>query len=120
MRWRRRGFGHRWSSWGEMRDEDCNGLARRSASQSADEGHRFIAGGAERWGQEPGQRFPIQQGQHPLPLGDGGGDQEAEVANPLQAYLVWTGLFEGAHLIRFPELFTTEGSEPGAARSPRL
>ena len=65
------------------------GLTRRGASQPANEGHRFLAGGAE-WrgpwrGQDPGERFPIQQGQHPLPLGGGGGAQEAEVADPLQA-----------------------------------
>ena len=46
MRWRRWGFGHRWSSWGELCEAECMGLARRGASQPADEGHRFLAGGA--------------------------------------------------------------------------
>ena len=65
------------------------GLTRRGARQPADEGHRFIAAGAERRGprrgQCPGRRVPIQQGQHALPLGGGGGAQEAEVADALQA-----------------------------------
>jgi len=65
------------------------GLARWGARQPADEGHRFIAGGTEWWRlwrrQDLGERFPIQQSQHPLPLGGGGGTEEAEVADALEA-----------------------------------
>ena len=89
------------------------GLARRGTGQPADEGHRFIAGGAERWGprrgQDPGWRFPIQQGQHPLQLGGGGGAQKAEVADPLQA--------SGQHVLEeaVEETFRREAHGAGAA-----
>ena len=89
MRWRRWGLGHWRGSWGGMREAEYMGLARRGARQPADAGHRLLAGGAEGWwprrGQDAGQRFPIQQGQHPLPLGSGRGAQEAEVADALEA-----------------------------------
>ena len=89
------------------------GLTRRGASQPADQGHRFLAGGAERRGprrgQDPGQRFPIQQGQHALPLGGGGGAQEAEVADALQA--------SGQHVLEeaVEEAFGREAHGAGAA-----
>jgi hypothetical protein len=65
------------------------GLTRRGARQPADEGHGFIASGTEWWrpwrGQDLGEWFPIQQGQHALPLGGGRGAQKAEVGDALEA-----------------------------------
>jgi len=48
-----------------------------------------MAAGAERhrrrWGGGPRRRPPVQQSPHALPLSGGGGAEEAEVADPLQA-----------------------------------
>ena len=65
------------------------GLGRRCAGQPANQSHWFVAAGAQghrrRWGGWARRRQPVQQGQHPLPLDLGGGAEEAEVADPLQA-----------------------------------
>ena len=59
------------------------------SGQAADQRHRFMAAWAHRhrrrWGRGLRWRQPVQQGEHPLPLGGGGGAEEAEVADPLQA-----------------------------------
>ena len=64
-------------------------LGGRCAGQLADQGHGFMAAGAQ--GQRRRQGWckkgpqPVQQGEHASPLDLGGGAQEAEVADALQA-----------------------------------
>jgi hypothetical protein len=74
--------------WGGRR-KPLIGLARGWAGQQGNQDHGFVATRTERRRQgsrrSEWRRLPIQQGANALPSGFGGGAQEAEVADALQA-----------------------------------